>query len=826
MFRKQFRIIGLILVLVMCFSLFTACAKKEETTTTTAATTTAATTTAATTTEKPRSTTPLVVGYSAFSEKFSPFYSDTGYDTDVVSMTAESLLTTDRTGGIIYKAIEGEKVAYQGTDYTYTGIANVDVKFDEAADQTVYTWTIRDDVKFSDGKPMTADDIIFSYYVYSDPTYNGSTTLYSVPIIGMNDYRTQTTSAVYDKYAAMFDAIYKAGADHVWAATDSWTKEQQDDFWANMKKVWMDDIQAIVDYVIANYLSYAEADTGFTAEQVTASEGLKIMLGMAEWGYGTVEDGVLTSAVLKKTWNLKNNEFPTIEDYYNEAYAAYEGDPEAYWGVEAADSDSVVDVAKSDFIGKWGPLDTSMGGKGIPNITGIKKVSDTVVTVTVKGFDATAIYNLGIQVSPLHYYGDAAKYDYANNKFGFDFGDLSGVEAKTAVPVGCGPYRFIKYENKTVYFEGNDYYYKGEPQTYYVQFKETNDADKISGVGTGTIDLTDPSFGSAAVDEIKSYNSNKETTGDKLTTITVDNLGYGYIGLNASTINVGGQSDSEASKNLRKGLATILASYRDLTVDSYYGERATVINYPISNTSWAAPQKTDADYKVAFSTAVDGKDIYTSSMTAEAKYEAAMKAAIDYFKAAGYTFNESTGKFTKAPAGAKLEYEVLIGGDGIGDHPSFTLLTKAKEALATIGFNLIINDPTDTNVMWDKLDAGTQEMWCAAWQATIDPDMYQIYYSGNIVGLPGSSESNHYHITDSELDKLMMEARTSADQSFRKATYKACLDIIIDWAVEIPIYQRQNCFIFSTERIDMSTVTPDITTFWYWNVEPETIVMK
>ena len=30
--------------------------------------------------------------------------------------------------------------------------------------------------------------------------------------------------------------------------------------------------------------------------------------------------------------------------------------------------------------------------------------------------------------------------------------------------------------------------------------------------------------------------------------------------------------------------------------------------------------------------------------------------------------------------------------------------------------------------------------------ATIDPDMYQIYYSGNIVGLPGSSESNHYHI--------------------------------------------------------------------------------
>jgi peptide/nickel transport system substrate-binding protein len=812
------RFLALFIILVLVVGMITSCAKNE---------TTAGTTAPATTTQAAVNTKPLVVGYSPFSEKFSPFFSDTAYDQDVAAMTSVALLTTDRSGAIVYKAIEGETIPYNGHDYVYKGMANVDVNYDKTTKKTTYTWKIRDDIKFSDGKPLTADDIIFSYYVYLDPSYNGSSTVYSVDIEGLKDYRTQTTSAVYDKYNKMFDAIYKAGEKHQWAASDAWTKEQQTDFWTTMKTNWVADVQAIVDYVQANYLSEGEATIGFKAEEITANPGLQLALGMAVWGYGKVADGVLTAPSGKK-WNLANKEYPTIEDYYNETYAAYKGNPEDYWSTEAANPDgkSVLQATRDAFIGKWGPLDTSMGGKGIANISGIKKISATEVQVLVNGFDASAIYSLGIDVSPLHYYGDAAKYDYANNKFGFEFNDLSGVQAKTTTPMGAGPYKFIKYENKVVYFEANEFFYKGKAKTVNVQFKETLDTDKISGIGTGTIDLTDPSFSTDAVKEITGYNSNKQTSGDKLVTTTVDNLGYGYIGMNASTINVDGKPDSAASKDLRKGIATVLAVYRDLTVDSYYGERASVINYPISNTSWAAPQKTDEGYKVAFSTDVAGKDIYTSSMSADDKFTAAMKAAIGYFVAAGYTYNEASGKLTKAPKGAKLEYEIVIPGDGSGNHPSFMLVTKAKEAFAKIGLKLVINDPSDSNVLWDKLNAGTQELWCAAWGATIDPDMYQIYYSGNIVGLPGSSESNHYHITDKELDKLMMDARTSDDQTFRKATYKACLDIIIDWAVEIPIYQRQNCFLFSAERIKMETVTPDITTFWDWKHNIELLEMK
>ena len=69
-------------------------------------------------------------------------------------------------------------------------------------------------------------------------------------------------------------------------------------------------------------------------------------------------------------------------------------------------------------------------------------------------------------------------------------------------------------------------------------------------------------------------------------------------------------------------------------------------------------------------------------------------------------------------------------------------------------------------------------------------------------------------------------ARSSADQEYRKSVYKQCLDIILDWAVEIPVYQRQNCIIYSPERINADTFTKDVSTFYYWYKDIENIEMN
>jgi len=762
--------------------------------------------------------TPLVVGYSDFSGRFSPFFAQTAYDQDVVGMTQLGLLTTDRTGGIVFDAIKGETRDYEGTSYKYTGAADLKVDFDEANNKTVYTWKLRSGMKFSDGQPVTADDVIFSYYTFCDPTYTGSSTVYSLPILGISEYRYQVNSAMKTKYTDLFDMIWEADSTHVVTAGDAWTQEMADFIWSYTDDAWWtSEVQSIVDYCMAKYTDIVAGMVGKTAEELA---DMPVVVGMVAWGFGGMddEDGLFYGAVTGKSWTLTGGDVPTVADYVEEAKLAYEDNAAAFYNVESTgETMDIYNAAITPFIQEFGSKDPDAGQASFPNIAGIKKLDNLTVEITLDGFDAAAVYRLAVEITPLHYYGDKAKYNYDNNQFGFDFGDLSKQQSLIDAPMGAGAYKFIKYENRIVYFEANDNYWEGRPIIKNLQFKETAEADRVSGVVSGVIDLTDPSFSMETVSEVKRANSNGELNGDTIEVSTVDNLGYGYIGICADTVKVGNDKASEASKNLRAAFATILSVYRDVAIDSYYGERASVINYPISNTSWAAPRTTDQGYRVAFSLDKDGNEIYTSDMNSDAKFAAAQKAAYDFLIAAGYTGDGT--KVTAAPDGAKLDYELIIPGDGKGDHPSFLLVTMAKDALAQIGITLNINDPADSNILWDKLNAGTGELWCAAWGATIDPDMYQVYHSDN------STNSNHYRIADAELDRLIMEARTSDDQAFRRTTYKAALDVIGDWAVEVPVYQRQNAIIFSTQRMDLTTLTPDITTFWGWSADLTTMKM-
>ncbi len=103
--------------------------------------------------------------------------------------------------------------------------------------------------------------------------------------------------------------------------------------------------------------------------------------------------------------------------------------------------------------------------------------------------------------------------------------------------------------------------------------------------------------------------------------------------------------------------------------------------------------------------------------------------------------------------------------------------------------------------------------------------MYQIYFSGDDERDPGGS-NYQYAIDDKDLNTIILDARKTTDQAARKLMYKEALDIIIDWAVEIPTYQRQNAIIFSTERVNLDTVTPDITTFYGWMAEIQDLELK
>mgnify|MGYP003159267528 CR=1 FL=1 len=669
----------------------------------------------------------LVLAETGFESKFSPFFAASASDQDVIDLTQIALLGADRKGEMVLNGIEGETREYNGTDYTYHGPADCVVT--ENADGTVtYDIKLREDLKFSDGEPVTIDDVIFSMYVFLDPTYDGSVTMYSTPIVGLDEYRSSMTT--------LSKLIAEAGEDNT--DNTNFTAEQQKAFWDAVNDGGVKFAQEIIDYCVENGAAADANDAAGAAE--TAGSKLSDLIPEDVYAYSTT-------------------------------------------GVNVGDA--------------------------VASVAGIVKTGDYSMTLTTTELSTTMIYQLQMPIAPLHYYGDESLYDYDNNSFGFAKGDLSSVRAKTSAPMGAGMFTFSKYSDGVVYLDANPSYYDGAPKVAHVNMKETQEADKITGVQAGTIDISDPSYSLEVADQIADINGVEGEDGPVITTRLKDYRGYGYIALSAKNVNVGGDPASEASKDLRKAIMTVIAAYRDEGIDSYYGDTATVINYPISNTSWAAPSVTDDGYQIAYSTDVDGNEIYTSDMKSEDKYAAALQAALGYFEAAGYTV--ANGQITAAPAGAKMEYQINIGASGNGDHPSFQTLTNAAAALKTIGFTLTVNDMANASDLFASYQSGAAEGWVAAWQSTNDPDMYQLYHS--------QGATNYYAINDTDLDELIMAARATTDQEARKAMYKEAMEIILDWGVELPVYQRSEATIFSTERVNIDTIAKDQTPYWTYKAE-------
>ena len=668
----------------------------------------------------------MVLADTGFEGKFSPFFAASSADQHVIELTNIALLGADRKGEMILKGIEGET-------------------------------------------RITIDDVIFNLYVYMDPTYDGSATLYSMPIAGLDDYRSSMTT--------LSKLIAEAGEDN----TDNslFTAEQQKAFWDAVNEGGVAFAQEIIDACVSN--GYAE-------------EG-DVAAAASAWGF----DGLAADATAKDF-------FLAIAEKYDWNFASMEA--------ETAGS-ALSDLIPAD-VYAYSTTGVATGAD-VDTVSGIVKTGDYSMTITTTELSNSMIYQLQLPIASLDYYGDRSLYDYDNHSYGFKKGDLSKVRSVTGNPMGAGAYTFNKYSDGVIYLDANPSYYQGEPAAKHVNMKETQEADKITGVQAGTIDISDPSYSLEAANQIATINGgNSDLDGSVITTRLMDYRGYGYIALSANNVKVGNDPASEESKNLRKAIMTVIAAYRDEGINSYYGDTASVINYPISNTSWAAPSVTDDGYKIAYSTDVDGNEIYTSDMSGDTKYAAALQAALGYFEAAGYTVEN--GQVTAAPAGAKMEYTVNIGASGNGDHPSFQVLTNAAAALKTIGFTLTVNDLANASDLYSSYQSGVAEGWVAAWQSTNDPDMYQLYDS--------KGSTNYYEINDAELDELIETARQTTDQDDRKAMYKEAMEIILDWGVELPVYQRSESAIFSSERIDTATIPNDLTPYWTYQSEINTIALK
>ena len=295
---------------------------------------------------------------------------------------------------------------------------------------------------------------------------------------------------------------------------------------------------------------------------------------------------------------------------------------------------------------------------------------------------------------------------------------------------------------------------------------------------------------------------------EKLYAATISKDGYGYIGINAANVNIGGVPDSEESIALRKAIATAVYLYRDLSVERYYGSVGIKTDYPAALSAWIGNE-----YTKPYSTDVDGNPIYMDGMRDQEKSAAAKRACLEYLEAAGYTVEE--GKVVAAPEGGALSFNAVIAADGTGNHPCYYALEAASVLLADIGITLSITDTADASQMWTVLNSGSHQIWAAVWETGVQPRLDTMYSEGNLYG-----------IKNEELEECIGISVTSKDNEELKETYINCLNIIFGNAIEIPVYQRSDCVLFSTLRINSESLPGDMTGYYSWVDEAHMIEKK
>lgn len=729
--------------------------------------------------------TPFVQSTKTLDGKFSPFFSTSGYDRDVYSINQMKLITNDYLGAYV-ASIDQPTVAYQ-----------YEMSVNEDNTQSTYKFWIKNGICFSDGHELNADDVLFNFYVYLDPLYDGSSTMYSVPIHGLKAYQSQIQDeAIADAKNAEFASIAKEKVDTALTGTGDALVTTK--LWDMVREC----IKADSDVLIAN--AYLPEDLGLIGPEnyLETNDKTSIILFYVASCLGnqaiSYKDGKYSFDSLTGLSADKMGEY-SAEDYIDASLKVIQASmtPVEY---DSTFGYEVVNDAYSYFALQEKVIFLENNKGTVKSISGITKgkeicadgIERETVTVLVDGVDPTTIEKFSFEVAPMHYYAGQQLHDAANgvDHFGVEYSStsfLKSLKEKNGLPVGCGPYKATDvngnenptadgfYNNGICYLMANDNFILSKPQIKYVRFKTITSGSEMDAVLTGEVHYSDPS---ASVEKINLFTSNSEYS--DLGYILIDNLGYGYIGFSAKLI-----------PNLNERRALMSAMDTSLTLNQFPGGLAAVIHRSMSQVSWAYPDGCTAYYP----------------------FDETGETTKQYFLKAGFV-EQKDGTLLRAD-GSKVIYTFTLPSE-TSDHPAGQVFLKAQEILAKLGIEVIID--VDDAVL-SKLEEEIITVWAAAWQATIDPDMFQVYYSDPAFNQAGSPKAyGLYYLfengTDEDkailtkLNELIMQGRSSLNVDERKPVYEAALDKVMEIAVELPTYQRKNMYVYNKSVIDSNSLLP------------------
>ena len=809
---------------------------------------------------------------------FNPFFSTSANDGTIVAMTQIGMLGSklDENGQVV--------VAYGDNEATAT------LDFEQSDlnenNETVYTFVLKNGIKYSDGHPLTMEDVLFNIYVYLDPVYTGSATMYSTDIKGLAAYRNQQLGADSDSnsegdintqaqagaeervmtlvqlywdtnsklngssastnnvpYSKMVEAIKGfniQGASGYLSAVATPDK-RKDVTYQNL----LDDYELALTYFREELESdYKNAMDSYTEEPYKSHEEFKdpVFCFMFTEGFITPEYAKIEgtnkddkSKIIKFHYNYDNDAIKdkdaAIKKVYDDTVTMRLDQILLFWATASKLQTEFAAKAKEVI------LRSSMVGDSliVPNIEGIVSLGHSttkqditvngntykiaheydengapankdeydVLQITINGVDPKAVWNFAFSVAPQHYYGkgSAVGVDIKNNKFGVEFSsfdymrDVLQTPDNNKLPMGAGAYKVTDransdtpkrndfYSNNIVYFKANEYFEtvgKGlnNAKIEKVRYQVISASNAIAALEEGSVHYITPQYSK------ENYKKIADLTTGNYESLTTNQLGYGYIGINSSKV---------TDINIRKAIFSAMNTA--LALDYYASGTASQIYWPMSKVSWAYPTDTGDDI-------TNGRDYPQAGGVFST--ETAKKSIEAYMQKAGVSAGDSRLKITFTIAGSNLQ-----------DHPTYKCFRDAAALLNELGWDVTVEPDTQALT---KLATGSLEVWAAAWGSTIDPDLYQIYHKNSTAtstlawGYPYLTKSGTAEEKDilNKLAAKIEEAREITDRDERSALYKEAMGYILDLAIELPVYQRSSVYVYNTSVINPDTVPNDI----------------
>lgn len=429
----------------------------------------------------------LVFSSQAVDKVFNPFFSTTGADSNVVGMTQMGLIGNDSKGNYTY----GDSEAVIAKD--------LEIFTEPDGSYTTYKFVLKNNVKFSNGSALTIKDVLFNLYVYLDPVYTGSSTIYSTEIVGLQEYRTQEEDeSEQESFKDQFNTKAHARVTALKAAATEILKDKtldEDGFIEKLNTYQESHGEAykniVEDYKQAKKLFTDELENDYSnsidswADTVFKDEDGKIYKGLGDVANNvgqafTTDVEVFLYNEGYITWNKKEAKFETtlsvndpaefkntsvwtkekaiqeilfdkIPDDINEILTYWATASELFNYLSNVEMEEYYkdgstrkfnNISGIQFANRLAPITVNGVEYAVPeyDTAGNLVSGNEVLTIKIKKIDPKAIWNFAFAVAPMYYYSDEAHinaFDFEKN-FGVEYGSVEFMNNVVKNPARIG----------------------------------------------------------------------------------------------------------------------------------------------------------------------------------------------------------------------------------------------------------------------------------------------------------------------------------------------------------------------------------------------------